>query len=140
MEERRISIDPSQPVFTLHGSDREGRALLRRNLRRHEVVPFFEKLEPLAVALEACGGSPHWGRTLQALGHRVRLIALVDAGPHCHQTGRQQRIENDGRSYRGSVFRFEPWDDSDDKEYRKYDRKYYETLLQLAPAEPKSIG
>ncbi len=70
----RISIDTSKYVFTLHGSDREGRAVLRRNVRRHELVGFFEKLAPLEVALEACGGSHHWGRTLQALGHRVRLI------------------------------------------------------------------
>ena len=48
--------------------------MLRRNLRRQELVGFFEKLAPVEVALEACGGSHHWGRTLQALGHRVRLI------------------------------------------------------------------
>src|SRR6185312_11720509 len=75
MEEiTRISIDTSKHVFTLHGSDREGRAVLRRNVRRHEVVRYFEKMKPLEVAMEACGGSHHWGRTLQALGHRVRLI------------------------------------------------------------------
>ena len=70
----RVSIDTSKHVFTLHGSDRAGGAVLRRNIRRHELVRFFEKLAPLEVAMEACGGSHHWGRTLQALGHRVRLI------------------------------------------------------------------
>lgn len=48
--------------------------MLRRNLRRRELVGFFEKLPPVEVALEACGGSHHWGRVLTALGHRVRLI------------------------------------------------------------------
>jgi transposase len=38
------------------------------------MVPFFTKLPPVEVVMEACGGSHHWGRTLQALGHRVRLI------------------------------------------------------------------
>ena len=70
----RIAIDTSKSVFTLHGVDAAGRAVLRRNLRRRELLPFFERLAPLEVALEACGGSHHWGRALAALGHRVRLI------------------------------------------------------------------
>jgi transposase len=70
----RIAIDTSKSVFTLHGVDGMGRAVLRRNVRRQELVRFFERLAPLEVALEACGGSHHWGRTLGALGHRVRLI------------------------------------------------------------------
>jgi transposase len=70
----RVCIDTSKSVFTLHGVDAHGRAVLRRNLRRREMVPFFAKLPPVEVVMEACGGSHHWGRTLQALGHRVRLI------------------------------------------------------------------
>jgi transposase len=70
----RISIDTSKSVFTLHGVNAAGGAVLRRNLRRQEVVPFFEKLPPVEVAMEACGGSHHWARALQAMGHRVRLI------------------------------------------------------------------
>jgi transposase len=57
----RIAIDTSKSVFTLHGVDLEGRAVLRRNLRRRDLLPFFERLAPLEVALEACGGSHHWG-------------------------------------------------------------------------------
>ena len=70
----RIAIDTSKSVFTLHGVDASGRAVLRRNLRRRELLRFFETLPSLEVALEACGGSHHWGRALAALGHRVRLI------------------------------------------------------------------
>lgn len=70
----RIAIDTSKSVFTLHGSDEQGRAVLRRNLRRRDLIRFFEKQPPVEVVFEACGGSHHWGRTLQALGHRVRLI------------------------------------------------------------------
>ena len=70
----RIAIDTSKSVFTLHGVDVAGRAVLRRNLRRRELLAFFEKLPPVEVVLEACGGSHHWGRALTALGHRVRLI------------------------------------------------------------------
>ncbi len=70
----RIAIDTSKLVFTLHAVDAAGSIVLRRNLRRRELLPFFEQLGPLEVALEACGGSHHWGRALQALGHRVRLL------------------------------------------------------------------
>jgi transposase len=71
----RIAIDTSKAVFTLHGVDAAGRTVLRRNLRRRELLAFFEKLSPVEVVLEACGGSHHWARALTALGHRVRLIA-----------------------------------------------------------------
>jgi transposase len=70
----RLAIDTSKSVFTLHGVDAAGRAIFRRNLRRRELLSFCERLPPVEVALEACGGSHHWGRALQALGHRVRLI------------------------------------------------------------------
>ena len=70
----RIAIDTSKSVFTVHGTDDTGRALVRRNLRRRELVGFFAKLPPVEVAMEACGGSHHWGRVLAGLGHRVRLI------------------------------------------------------------------
>ena len=70
----RVSIDTSKSVFTVHAVNATGAVILRRNLRRVELVPFFEKLPPVKVAIEACGGSHHWARVLQAAGHRVRLI------------------------------------------------------------------
>ena len=73
-EINRVAIDTSKSVFTLYAVDAAERPVLRKNLRRREVLPFFEKLPPLEVVLEACGGSHHWGRKLAALGHRVRLI------------------------------------------------------------------
>jgi transposase len=68
-------MDTSKYVFTLHGVDERGKALLRRELRRPQLAAFFGKLPPTEVVLEACGSSHHWGRALMALGHRVRLIA-----------------------------------------------------------------
>jgi transposase len=68
-------MDTSKYVFTLHGVDERGKVLLRRELRRQQLEPFFAKLPPSEVVLEACGGSHHWARVLTALGHRVRLIA-----------------------------------------------------------------
>jgi transposase len=74
MEYKRIAIDTSKHVFTIHGVDQEERPVLRRELRRSQVEPFFAKVAPTEVVLEACGGSHHWGRVLSRLGHRVRLI------------------------------------------------------------------
>lgn len=73
MELTLLAIDTSKHVFTLHGVDANGKAALRREVRRGQMEPFFGKLPPTEIALEACGGSHHWGRELGKLGHRVRL-------------------------------------------------------------------
>lgn len=74
MELKRVAIDTSKHVFTIHGVDLSDRAVLRRELRRGQLEAFMAKLAPTEVALEACGGSHHWGRVLVRLGHRVKLI------------------------------------------------------------------
>src|ERR1700739_1573739 len=71
---KRISIDTSKHVFTLHGIDEQDRVVLRRELRRGQVEAFFARAAPAEVALEACAGAHHWGRVLGAMGHRVKLI------------------------------------------------------------------
>ena len=71
---KRIAIDTSKHVFTIHGIDEQERPILRRELRRAQVEAFFVKQAPTEVVLEACGGSHHWSRVLSGLGHRVRLI------------------------------------------------------------------
>ena len=71
---KRIAIDTSKHIFTLHGIDEQENPVLRRELRRAQLESFFAKQEPTEVVLEACGGSHHWGRLLSKLGHRVRLI------------------------------------------------------------------
>jgi transposase len=74
MKFKRIAIDTSKHVFTLHGVDEQDRPVLRRELKRGQVEAFFRKQGATEVVLEACGGSHHWGRLLGRLGHRVRLI------------------------------------------------------------------
>ena len=70
----RVGIDTSKAVFTLHGVDAAGRPVLRISLRRAQMVPFFRRLSPTIVALEACGSAHYWARKLTALGHTVRLV------------------------------------------------------------------
>ena len=74
MKFKRVAIDTSKHVFTLHGVDEQERPVLRRELKRVQVEAFFAKQEATEVVLEACGGSHHWGRLLIRLGHQVRLI------------------------------------------------------------------
>ncbi len=74
MEFKRIAIDTSKQVFTLHGVDQTDRPVLRRNLGRAQMEKFFAQQAPTEVVMEACGSAHHWGRTLQAMGHRVRLL------------------------------------------------------------------
>ena len=71
----RIGMDTSKHVFQLHGVDAAEQPVLRKKLRRKDVVPFFEKCPPTLVAIEACGASHHWARLLISLGHQVKLIA-----------------------------------------------------------------
>ncbi len=55
----RIGMDTSKHVFQLHGVNAAEAVVLRRKLRRKEMVSFFEKLAPTVIAIEACGASHH---------------------------------------------------------------------------------
>jgi len=70
----RVGMDTSKHVFQLHGVNAAEEPILRKKLRRKEMVDFFGKLPPTVVAIEACGGSHHWARALQSLGHAVKML------------------------------------------------------------------
>ncbi len=70
----RIGMDTSKHVFQLHGVNAAEEVVLRRKLRRKEMVTFFEKLAPTVIAIEACGASHHWARLLHSFGHTVKMI------------------------------------------------------------------
>ena len=69
-----IGFDLAKTVFQVHGADGEGRAVLRRKLRRGKVLAFFAGLPSCLVGMEACASAHYWAREIQALGHEVRLI------------------------------------------------------------------
>ena len=71
----RIFIDTSKTFFQLHGVNAAEAAVVRRKLRRSQVLGFFGSLEPTVVGLEACGASHYWARELARLGHQVKLVA-----------------------------------------------------------------
>ena len=69
-----IGLDLAKNVFQVHGVDASGRAVVRRQLRRSQVLPFFEKQAACLVGIEACATSHHWAREIAKFGHEVRLM------------------------------------------------------------------
>ena len=74
MKVSTIGLDLAKNVFQVHGLDEAGEVIVRKALRRRQVLPFFERLEPCLIGMEACGTSHYWGRELCALGHEVKLM------------------------------------------------------------------
>lgn len=74
MEISAIGLDLSKHVFQLHACDTRGRPVLRRKLRRNDVLDAFSELPPCLVGMEACATAHHWAREIERLGHTVRII------------------------------------------------------------------
>lgn len=70
----RIGMDTSKSVFQLHGVDAAEEAVLKKKLRRSQVLEFFSRLEPARIGIEACGAAHYWARELTVLGHEVMLL------------------------------------------------------------------
>ena len=77
-----IGLDIAKSVFQVHGIDAQGEVVMRQQLRRARVLPFFQKLPPCLVGVEACASSHYWARELQALGHSVRLMPPAYVKPY----------------------------------------------------------
>lgn len=69
-----IGLDLAKSVFQAHGIDESGATVLVKKLHRKQMLPFFSKLSPCLIGVEACGTAHYWARTLAAMGHEVRLI------------------------------------------------------------------
>lgn len=69
-----LGIDLAKMIFQLHGVDVRGVAVLRRQVRRGQLLNVLAQLPRCLVALEACASAHYWGRQIQGLGHRVKLI------------------------------------------------------------------
>jgi transposase len=69
-----IGVDLAKTVFQLHGVDAEGRPVLRRQLRRSQMLEVFQNLPPCLIGMEACASAHYWARELTKLGHEVRLM------------------------------------------------------------------
>ena len=112
-----VGLDLAKNVFQVHGIDSAGKVIVRRSLRRRQVMAFFGKLEPCLIGIEACGTSHFWARELRALGHDVKLMPpayvkpyvkrgktdAADAEAICEAVRRPTRLP---KSYGGQAMRF----------------------------------
>src|SRR6478752_5028333 len=78
MQITTIGLDIAKNVFQVHGIDAAEKVIVRKQLRRGQVIAFFEALAPCLVGMEACATSHYWARELTKLGHEVRLMPAKD--------------------------------------------------------------
>ena len=77
-----VGIDLAKNVFQVHGVDGSGKVVLRKSLKRTEVMKLFSGMSPCLVGMEACGGAHYWARQLMGLGHTVKLMAPQFVKPY----------------------------------------------------------
>ncbi|MGD9617546.1 MAG: IS110 family transposase [Alphaproteobacteria bacterium] len=77
-----IGLDLAKNVFQLHGIDAEGRVLMRRQVRRHQLLKYFEQLPRCLVGMEACATAHYWGRELKRMGFEVKLMPPAYVRPY----------------------------------------------------------
>lgn len=82
MEIRTVGIDLAKGFFQAHGVNEKGKVALKKQLKRHQVLPFFANVSPCLIGMEACGSAHYWARKFQALGHTVRLMAPQFVKPY----------------------------------------------------------
>ena len=78
MQITTIGLDIAKNVFQVHGIDSNEKVVVRKQLRRSQVLAFFKTLPPCLVGIEACATAHYWARELTKLGHRVRLMPAKD--------------------------------------------------------------
>jgi transposase len=78
MQITTIGLDIAKNVFQVHGIDATEKVVVRKQLRRSQVMTFFEALSPCLIGIEACATAHHWARELTKLGHEVRLMPAKD--------------------------------------------------------------
>jgi transposase len=77
-----VGLDLAKSVFQVHAIAETGEVLVRRSLRRSQVLTFFARLAPCLVGMEACGSAHAWARALAALGQRVKMMPPASVKPY----------------------------------------------------------
>src|SRR5881628_933722 len=78
MQITTIGLDIAKNVFQVHGIDASEKVVVRKQLRRSQVLAFFKALPPCLIGMEACATAHYWARELTKLGHKVRLMPAKD--------------------------------------------------------------
>jgi transposase len=77
----QVGIDLAKLVFQVHAVDARGKVLIRKQLKRRQMILFFTQLSPCLIGMEACGAH-YWARRLTELGHTVKLISPQFVKPY----------------------------------------------------------
>lgn len=77
-----VGLDLAKNIFQVHAVNGQGKAVLRKSLRRAQVIDFFARLSPCLIGMEACASAHHWARKLSELGHTVKLMAPQFVKPY----------------------------------------------------------
>ena len=77
-----VGIDIAKSVFQVHAIDVDGNVVVRRQLRRQQMLKFFAQVPPCLIGIEACGTAHYWARQLSAFGHDVRLMPPAYVKPY----------------------------------------------------------
>jgi transposase len=95
MQVTTIGLDIAKHVFQVHGISETGQVLIRRQLRRSELMGFFRRLPPCLIGMEACSTAHFWARELAALGHQVRLMPASYVTPYVKR-GKSDALDAEG--------------------------------------------
>lgn len=82
MKISRMGIDLAKNVFQIHGIDGLEKIVVRKQLKRHQMLEYFHLQAPMLIGMEACGSAHHWARTLTNMGHTVKLMAPQHVKPY----------------------------------------------------------
>ena len=103
MQITTIGLDIAKNVFQVHGIDAAEKVVVRKQLRRGQVLKFFAALPPCLVGMEACATAHHWARELTKLGHEVRLMPAKDVKAYVKRATRMTRptLQRSARQFGG---------------------------------------
>ncbi len=101
-ELKTLGIDLAKNIFQLHGANGAGKQVLSKRLGREQFIEFMSHCTPCLVGIEACSGSHYWARTLQSLGHEVKIIAPQFVKPYVMAN---KNDKNDARGIAEAVTR-----------------------------------
>ena len=82
MKVTTIGLDIAKSVFHLYAVNQMGKYVIKKQLKRPQLLQYIARLEPCLIAMEACGGANYWAREIKALGHEVKLIAPQYVKPY----------------------------------------------------------
>lgn len=77
-----LGVDLAKNVFQLHGTDNNGKGVLRKRLSREKLVEFMSNLSSCRVGIEACGGAHYWARLFEEMGHTVKMMSPQFVKPY----------------------------------------------------------